>query len=83
MEINLIDSTCDLTSSKEKQILSSVSNDNIAIVEKLKKSMILLDKIELTLDLKVKKQISEIEDFKNRISENIEIFTSICKNIIT
>ena len=72
----------DLTSSHEKQKLNIINNNNVTVMERFKKSIELLDKIELSLNQKVKKQLCEIEELKNNMSENTVLFKSICKNII-
>ncbi len=72
----------DLSSSNEKQKLNIINNDNTVIMDRLKKSIVLLDKIELSLNQKVQKQLFEIEELKKNMSENTEIFRSICKNVI-
>lgn len=72
----------EFSSDDEKQKLTVIGNNNMAIIDRLKKTMSLLDKIEASIDQKIKKQLSDIENMKQTMTENLEIFKSICKSNI-
>lgn len=57
-------------------------NDNKIILERIKKSLQLLDNVENTLQLKIEVQINDMNELNNKIIENSEIFKSICQNLI-
>ena len=67
---------------QETQKLNLININNIEILERLKKSMELLDKIELYLDQKVKNQLYDIENTEKTIVENMNIFKIISERII-
>lgn len=60
--------------------LENVNVENIQTIEKFKKFAILLDKIEISIKLKAKQNIKELQEIKNSIDEDIEIFKLICLN---
>lgn len=62
--------------------LNTINNDNAEIIKRFKMSIALLDNIEASLKRKVEGQISDIYELENKMNENIELFKSICRNII-
>ena len=70
------------SSEDEKQKLNIINKNNTEILEKFKKTMELLDKIEISMDQKVKRQLSDIKNMKKNMLETTEIFRTICQNNI-
>ena len=69
--------------SETQQYLTELEKINISnkkAIETFTKFSLLLDKIEISIKIKTKQNIEELNDIKNTINQDIKIFKEICIN---
>ena len=87
MEINKLLSTetnnnTDDFIESEKNKIKKMNEYNKIILNKLTTFIELLNKIELSINEKVAKQHNELQEIQSNILDNINIYKTICKNLI-
>ena len=60
--------------------LEKINISNKRAIETFTKFSTLLDKIEISIKIKTKQNIEELNDIKNTINQDIKIFKEICMN---
>ena len=66
----------------EKEELINLNKKNLDIIQRFKKSLTLIETIENNILNRISIQSNEIDNYKKKLEETIEIYRSICQSLI-
>ncbi len=66
----------------EKNKIKDVNITNIAILNHLDKFIVLIDKVETSLNQKTQKQMTDVNKINLFMAENLELLKTISKNLL-
>ncbi|ARF09000.1 hypothetical protein Catovirus_1_1050 [Catovirus CTV1] len=67
---------------KKEKYLKSIIKENNAILDKYKKILLGIEKLEKQLNNKINRKNAHLENVKNMYLENMDIYHKICNNLL-